>query len=388
MPTVHAFDRITVAELRERGGLNWSLFPDRIGSFVAEMDFGCAPEITQALHAGVDDQRFGYLPPVLVSEMAHACADWLAERHGWAVDEADIRPVADVIAALETTIEHFTRPGSAVVVPTPAYKHFLDVPLRAGRKVVEVPMIMVGERWEFELAGLEEAFAPGAGLLVLCSPYNPLGRVFERDELRVLSEVVQGHDVRVFADEIHCPLTFPGATHVPYATVSAGAAAHSITAVSASKAWNLAGLKCAQVVLTNDADRITWAGLGMSAEIGTSNPGLIANAAAYRSAGPWLECVLDYIDGNRLRLGELVAQLLPGVAYRPPEGTYLAWLDCTALDLGDLPGSFFADHAGVILTEGADCGAAGRGCVRLNLATPRPVLEEIVNRMASALARR
>ena len=113
MPTVHAFDRITVAELRERGGLNWSLFPDRIGSFVAEMDFGCAPEITQALHAGVDDQRFGYLPPVLVSEMAHACADWLTERHGWAVDEADIRPVADVIAALETTIEHFTRPHAA-----------------------------------------------------------------------------------------------------------------------------------------------------------------------------------------------------------------------------------------------------------------------------------
>ncbi|MBA3367575.1 MAG: aminotransferase class I/II, partial [Geodermatophilaceae bacterium] len=122
---------------------------------------------------------------------------------------------------------------------------------------------------------------------------------------------------------------------------------------------------------------------------GTSNPGLIANAAAYRSAGPWLDEVLGYLDGNRLRLGELVAQRLPGVVYRPPEGTYLGWLDCTALaELGDRPGSFFADHAGVVFTEGEDCGDAGRGCVRLNLATPRPILDEIVNRMASALARR
>jgi len=126
----------------------------------------------------------------------------------------------------------------------------------------------------------------------------------------------------------------------------------------------------------------------MAAEIGTSNPGLIAHAAAYRRAGPWLHDVLGYLDRNRIRLSELVAQLLPGVVYRPPEGTYLAWLDCTALDLGDRPGSFFADHARVVFTEGVDCGDAGRGCVRLNLATPQPILDEIVDRMAKALAQR
>jgi len=215
-----------------------------------------------------------------------------------------------------------------------------------------------------------------------------LGRVFDRAELQAVSDLVESHGVRVFADEIHCPLVFTGATHIPYATVSPAASAHSITAVSASKAWNLAGLKCAQVVLTNDADRATWAGLGIAVEIGTSNLGMCANAAAYRSGGGWLGDVLGYLDGNRSRLSDLVAERLPGVVYRPPEGTYLAWLDCTALDLGDRPGKFFAETAGVVFTEGVDCGEAGRGCLRLNLATPQPILDEIVNRMASALARR
>jgi len=386
--TVHDFDLITVADLRKRGGLNWSLYPGALGSFVAEMDYGCASEIIEALHVGMDDLRFGYLPPVLVGEMAQACAGWLAESYGWQVTAADIRPVADVIAGLQIAIESFSRPGSAIVVPTPAYKHFLDVPLRSGRKVVEVPMVLVEDRWEFDLDALDQACAAGAGLMILCSPYNPLGRVFSNAELRAVSEVVERHGLRVFADEIHCPVVFNGATHIPYATVSPAASAHTITALSASKAWNLAGLKCAQVVLSNDADRETWTGLGMAAEIGTSNPGLIAHAAAYRRAGPWLHDVLGYLDRNRIRLSELVAQLLPGVVYRPPEGTYLAWLDCTALDLGDRPGSFFADHARVVFTEGVDCGDAGRGCVRLNLATPQPILDEIVDRMAKALAQR
>lgn len=385
---MHEFDRITIADLRERGGLNWSLYPDAIGSFVAEMDFGCAPAIVVALHNGVDGRRFGYLPPALVAEMAHACAGWLAGNFGWEVPEADVRPVGDVISALETVIEAYSPPGSAVVVPTPAYKHFLDVPGRCGRKVVEVPMVLVDQRWGFDLDGLDRAFADGAGLLILCSPYNPLGRVFSRAELQAVAAVADRHGIRVFADEIHCPLVLPGATHVPYATVSPAAAQHSITALSASKAWNLAGLKCAQVVLTNQADRDSWTGLGLAPEIGTSNLGLIANAAAFNSGRPWLDEILVYLDRNRSLLGEWVAQRLPGVIYRPPEGTYLAWLDFRALDLGDRPAGFFHERAGVVATEGLDCGAAGLGCLRLNLATPRPILDEIVHRMADALAGR
>ncbi len=385
---VHDLDQITVAALRQRGGLNWSLFPDAIGSMVAEMDFGCAPAIQRALHVAVDEQRFGYLPPLLVAEMAGACAGWLSASFGWEVNSPDIRPVGDVIAALETTIEHFSPVGTPIAVPTPAYKIFLEVVPRLGRKVIELPMVLVGQRWEFDLDGLDRAFADGAGLLLLCSPYNPLGRVFTREELLAVSEIVDRHGARVFADEIHCPLVLPGARHTPYATVSAAAAQHSITALSASKAWNLAGLKCAQVILTNDADRATWAGLGISPGIGTSNFGLVANAAAFRSCQDWLDDVLGYVDRNRRRLGELVAEQLPGVVYRPPEGTFLAWLDCTALDLGDLPGRFFHEQAGVVTTEGLDCGQAGRGCVRLNLATPQPILVEIVERMARALARR
>jgi len=386
--TLVDLDRITVAELRERGGLKWSLYPDSIGSFVAEMDFGCAPEIIAALHDGVDDHRFGYLPTVLVTEMAQECSTWLDGNYGWRVRPEDIRPVGDVVAGLEIAMEHFSRPGSAVVVPTPAYKHFMDVPPRSGRKVIEVPMILVGQRWELDLDALDRACADGAGLLILCSPHNPLGRVFDRAELEAVSELAQRHDLRVFADEIHSPLVYPGTTHIPYATVSAAAAAHSITALSASKAWNLAGLKCAQMVLTSDSDRATWADLGIELEVGTSNLGLVANAAAYRSGEPWLRAVLGYLDRNRSRLKDLLAARIPGVVYRPPEGTYLAWLDCTALDLGDRPGDFFRDHAGVVFTEGLECGEAGSGCVRLNLATPQPIMGEIVDRMANALARR
>ena len=161
-----------------------------------------------------------------------------------------------------------------------------------------------------------------------------------------------------------------------------------MTAVSASKAWNLPGTKCAQLVLSNDADAERWAEVGMLAEHGASNVGVAANIAAYESGGPWLADVLAYLDGSRHLLAELLAEHLPEVRYTPPEGTYLAWLDCRALGLGDQPAEFFREHAGVALTDGPKCGDCGAGFVRHNLATPRAVLEQSVVQMAQALRRR
>ena len=389
MSTVRAltlvdFDRITVAELRERGGLNWSLYPDRIGSFVAEMDFGCAPEIIAALHAGIEDRRFGYLPPVLVAEMARACATWLEGSYGWSVPPADIRPVGDVIAGLEIAIEHFSRPGSAVVVPTPAYKHFLDVPLRSGRKVVEVPMVLADNRWEFDIEALDQAFAAGAGMLILCSPYNPLGRVFTRAELLAVSEVAQRHGVRVFADEIHCPLVLPGATHIPYATVSPAAADHVITGLSASKAWNLAGLKCAHAVTAGEPATTAVARLPEVARH-SGHLGVLAAVAAFGDGDQWLDAVLELLDSNRRLLGRLLAERLPEVAYQPPEAGYLAWLDCSRLGLGADPAPALLERARVALSGGPSFGAGGDGFVRLNFATSPALLEQIVERMATGI---
>jgi cystathionine beta-lyase len=168
--------------------------------------------------------------------------------------------------------------------------------------------------------------------------------------------------------------------------VSAAAASHSVTGTSASKGWNLPGLKCAQLILTNDADAAFWAEHAFLYEHGASTLGVRANIAAYTDGGDWLADVVGYLDGSRQLLAELLAEHLPGVRYQVPEGTYLAWLDCRALRLAPDPATFFRDRAGVLATDGAECGDAGRGCLRLNFATPRPILAEMIRRMGKALA--
>jgi cystathionine beta-lyase len=384
---VAGFDDLTVTELRRRGGLKWSLFPEAIGSFVAEMDFGTAPAVTEALHAAVDTPVFGYLPPALLQGMSEAYATWSADRYGWTVPPERVRPVADVLAGLAAAIEHFSRPGSPVVLPTPAYMPFLTLPPALGREVLQVPMARDGDRYVYDLDALDAAFRAGGHLLVLCNPHNPIGRVLEPAEMTAVAEVVERHGGRVFSDEIHAPLVYEGHRHVPYAALGDVPAGHAVTATSASKAWNLPGLKCAQLVLSNDADADLWARVGSHAEHGASTLGVVANTAAYTGGAGWLDDVLAYLDDNRRLLADLVAEHLPGVRYTPPEGTYLAWLDCRELDLPE-PGAFFLQRAGVALTDGLLCGVAGTGFARLNVATPRPVLEQTVERMGAALAAR
>ena len=380
----HPFDRPTVDELRARGGLKWSLHPEAIGSFVAEADFGTAPVVAQALHEGVDADRLGYLAPALQTRMAEAFAGFAQDRYGWSVPAERVRPLADVVAGLQAAIEHFSEPGTPVLLPTPAYMPFLVVPRALGRALVEVPMAHDAERSVYDLDALDAAFEHG-GLLVLCNPHNPIGRVLEREELLAIAEVVERHGGRVFADEIHAPLVYGDRRHVPYASVSPAAAAHSITAVSASKAWNLPGLKCAQLVLTNEADAARWEQVGFMAEHGASTLGVVAAVAAYEDGRAWLDGLVGYLDGNRRALADLLSDELPEVGYTPPEGTYLGWLDLRATGLGDLPATYLLEHAGVALTEGRLCGRAGAGFARATLATPRPVLEETVHRIAAAV---
>ncbi len=382
-----SFDAITLEQLRGVGGLKWSKFPDAIGAFVAEMDFGTAPPVTQALHEAVDVGLFGYLPEAMVTRMATAWCGWARDRYGWEVPVEHVRPLADVMAGMQATVEHFSQPGSPVILPTPAYMPFLTVPPAIGREVIQVPMATDGSRYVYDLDALAAAYRAGGHLLVLCNPHNPIGRVLQREEMQAVAEVVDRYGGRVFSDEIHAPLVYDGHRHVPYASVSDVAAAHTVTAVSASKAWNLPGLKCAQLVLSNDADAAKWAEVGFIAEHGAANLGVVANIAAYESGGPWLYDVVDYLDGNRRLLKDLLAEHLPEIGYTEPEGTYLAWLDCRELGLGDGPAAFFLEHAGVALTDGPECGVAGAGFARYNFATPRPILEETVARMARAVHR-
>jgi len=385
----HAIDSTTPAMLRARGSVKWTApGPDGYGAAVAEMDFGAAPPILDALARLSADANFGYLPAPLAEDLATACAEFQQRRYGWATDPLLIHPVPDVIRALEIAITYFSRPESPVILPTPAYMPFLTVPPLLGREIIQVPMHDDDGFFTFDLDGIEDAFRAGGHLMIFCNPCNPLGRVFTAAEIAQLTAIVDRHGGRVFADEIHAALVYPGGRHLPYAATSEAAASHALTATSASKAWNLPGLKCAQMILTTAADQKRWEDIGMFASRGASNPGVVANIAAYRHGEPWLDDVVAYLDDSRRLLADLLARQLPQVRYRPPDGTYLGWLDCTAMDLPDSPGALVTEASRVTVVDGPAFGAGGAGAFRFNFATPQPILATMVERIAAVLEAR
>ena len=381
-----AIDSTTATMLRARGSFKWTApGPGGFGAAVAEMDFGAAPAITDAIAALCADANFGYLPPFLADELAVACAEFQKRRYGWDTDPALIHHVPDVIKALEIAITHFSRPGSPVILPTPAYMPFLSVPGFLGREIIQVRMRDDGGFFTLDLDAIEDAFRAGGHLVIFCNPYNPLGRVFAEPEMTQLTDVVERHGGRVFADEIHGPLVYPGTRHIPYASTSGAAAAHALTATSASKGWNLPGLKCAEVILTSDADARLWEELGMFATHGASNPGVVANIAAFREGEPWLADAMAYLDDSRRLLAELVRSHLPQVRYQPPQGTYLAWLDCSDLGLAGSPGALVTERAQVTVVDGPAFGEGGAGSFRFNFAAPQPLIAEMIGRIAEVL---
>nr|BAK08884.1 mimosinase [Arthrobacter sp. Ryudai-S1] len=388
MPLSSELDGISIEELRRRGSYKWTAFPGTIGSFFAEMDFGTSPGIQRALHEAVDRPLLGYLPKSLADEMSVATASYAKDKYGWEVPADDIHPISDVTYATRLAIEHYSRPGSPVIVPTPAYMPFLTVPGDVNREVIQVPMTTVDGKAQFDLNALDAAFRAGGNLLILCNPYNPLGRVFTKDELIALSEVVDRHGGRVFADEIHAPLVFEPQRHVPYASLSTVTAEHTVTAFSASKAWNIPGLKAAQFVLTNDADRQVWERIGYRASHTCSVLGVIANTVAYAEDRRWQEDILAYLDGNRTFLAEQLRLKIPEIGYQKPEGTYIGWFDVRNLNVGNDPATFFREQAHVALTDGAATGEAGKGFLRFVFATPRPIIEQAIDQMERALHRR
>ncbi|HLS24706.1 MAG TPA: aminotransferase class I/II-fold pyridoxal phosphate-dependent enzyme [Beutenbergiaceae bacterium] len=379
------FDAITVEHLRKVGGTKWARYPDTIGAFIAEMDFGIAEPITRALHEAVDLGAFGYLAPGPVEQMATAYAQFALQRYGWQLDPEDVHPLPDVLTGLGAAIRFLSRPDSPIIIPTPAYMPFLTIPQVYDRSIIEVPMHEQDGHYTYDLEALDAAFAAGGHLLVLCNPHNPIGRVLTESEMLAVAEVVERHGGRVFADEIHAPLVFAPHRHIPYASLNEATAAHAITATSTSKAWNLPGLKAAQLILSNDADRETWRTAGPIAGSGTANLGVIAATAAYTEGTDWLQEVLEYLEGNRHLLGELLAEHLPEARYAAPEGTYLGWVDLHRVPIGQPAGSFFRRHAKVMVTDGNQCGAAGKGFIRYNFATPRPLLIEGISRLGRAV---
>lgn len=379
------FDDITAEELFRVGGSKWSRYGDALGAFVAEMDFGLADPIKSVLHDAVEAGLSGYPSPVWDEQLKQATADFVGRRYGWQIDPKNVLTAPDVLTGMMITMKHHLKPGARVILPTPAYMPFMFLPQMTGHDLVQVPMIRTDDTWELDFDAIDAAFQDG-DMFVLCNPHNPIGKVYTRDEMVRLSEIVEAHHGRVFNDEIHAPLVRNDAVHVAYPSVNEVANAHTLTAMSASKAWNLAGYKCAQLVL-NDEDLKTANDYAFELH-GTATPGILANIAAFNQSEPWLDEVNTYLEGNHQRLVELIAEELPGAVYVPNQGTYLAWIDVEALKIDGKPSDFFLENARVALTDGGACGDIGKNSVRLNFGTPRPVLEQMVRRMGEAVRNR
>lgn len=365
-------------------GLKWNYFePDVLPAWVAEMDYGLAPPIAEALHAAVDRGDTGYFYPAAMEAAATAACGFWGDRLGWRVEPEIVAHVPDVVEGIRRAIVHLTKPGSPVILPTPVYFPFFSMVERAGRELLGVPSKRdAGGHWSLDIDGIERAFSAGAGSIVLCNPWNPVGRSLTADEVGSVLEVAAAHGGRVIADEIHSALTFPGHRH----TVAAGIAPDLVvTVTAASKAWNLPGLKAAQVVLTNDQDLAAWQSYFTPDKTGVGTFGLIAAAAGYADGREWLDEVLARLDGARRLLEEALVEKLPGAVSATTEATYLAWIDLRAYGV-ERPAAHLLETARVGLSEGADFGPGGEGHVRLNFATTEAVLAEIVDRVAVALA--
>lgn len=379
-----AIDGETPNDLAKIGSDKWTRYPNCIGAFIAEMDFGLAPCIQEAMIGAVQRCSLGYIPDPLKRQVAEACAHWQQRRFGWNVDPDCIRPVPDVMEAYEIFLREFVGAGNAIIVPTPAYMPFLSVPRLYGVEVIEIPMLQRKGGWEFDFTAIEDAFRQGCKAFVLCNPHNPIGKVLTREEMLALSALAERFDVRVFSDEIHASFVFDDAVHTPFASINETTARQAITATSVSKAFNVPGTKCAQVILTNPDDYALWMRKAEWSEHQTATIGAVATIAAYEHGGEWFDEMFPYVLRNRDYVDEQMRTRFATVGYVRPQGTYIAWLDFLPLGLHD-PAAFFLDKAKVALTDGEACGRIGQGCVRMNFAMPYPLLQECFDRMHRAL---
>jgi cystathionine beta-lyase len=379
-----AIDRETPSDLAKIGSDKWTRYPNCIGAFIAEMDFGLAPCIQEAMVEAVQRCSLGYIPDPLKRQVAKACAHWQQERFNWHVSADCIRPVPDVMEAYEIFLREFVGAGNTVIVPTPAYMPFLSVPQLHGITVIEIAMLQRDGGWEFDFSAIEDAFRKGCKAFVLCNPHNPIGKVLTREEMLTISQLADQYDVRIFSDEIHASFVFDDATHIPFASINEKTAMQAITATSVSKAFNVPGTKCAQVILTNPEDYALWMNKAEWSEHQTATIGAVATIAAYEHGGAWFDEMFPYVLRNRDYVDEQMRTRFAEVGYTQPQGTYIAWLDFLPLGLHD-PASFFLEHAQVALTDGLACGRIGEGCVRMNFAMPYPLLQECFERMYLAL---
>ncbi|GAA1822422.1 aminotransferase class I/II-fold pyridoxal phosphate-dependent enzyme [Luedemannella flava] len=376
---------LSTAELRARRSIKWRAYDrDVLPLWVAEMDTPLAPAIAAALTAAIARGDTGYAHP---GRLAEAFAGFAQRRHGgWLPDPGRMRLIPDVNTGIAAVLPLVTGPGSAVVINTPAYPPFTRTITAVGRRVVASPLRRDENTGEYalDLDRLADDLARrDVSAYLLCHPHNPTGLVASRADLMTIADLASAHDVQVIVDEIHAPLCYPGVSFTPFTSLPHAAADGAVAFVSPSKAWHLPGLKAALALAPGDAG---WATLrSVPPDHGAGILGVIAGEAAYTASDDWLDALLAGLDDNRRLLATLLTERLPGAGYRPPDATYLAWLDLRALGLGDDPAAVLLDRGRVALSAGPAFGAPGLGFARLNFATSAARLAEAVDRMAVAV---
>ena len=379
-------DRFDLATLRARRGEKWRLFgPDVLPAWVAEMDFPLAQPVRAVVEEALAHDDLGY-PLESPDALQQAFAERMESRFGWRIDPRRVEALSEVVQGLYVSIDRMSERGDGVVVQTPVYPPFLGAVRNLERRLVENPLVAGDARWELDLDGLRSA--ADARILMLCNPQNPTGRVLGRSELEAIAEIAAARDWIVLADEIHADLVYPGASHVPFASLAPEVEARTVTFSSASKAFNIPGLRCAVAHFGSESLRRRFLSMPRPLRGGIGSLGQAATLAAWRHGDAWLAQVLAHLDGNRRLVARFAAERWPGVRTWLPESTFLAWLDFRALDLAPSPQRFFLETARVALSDGAAFGEPGRGHARLNFGTARPLLQQILERLDAALRER
>lgn len=382
-------DELDPRRLRRRRSEKWHTYPsDVLPAWVAEMDFPVAAPITAELRRFVEESDLGYPLAPTQTGLPEVFADRMAERFGWSPDPGRVEILSEVVQGMYLALEAYAAPGEGVIVQPPIYPPFLQSVRETGRRLVANPLRVGEERLELDLEGLDAGIDAGTRVLMLCHPHNPSGRVFSRDELESLAERVLANDLVVVSDEIHGDLLLDDGVHLPFALLGPEIAARTVTLTSPSKAFNIPGLRCAIAHFGSaELQQRFAATLPRHVRGGIGLLGIHGSLAAWRWGQPWLDEVVPYLRANRDFARTRLAERLPEIRFFPPEATYLAWMDCSGLDIERSPAAHFLRAGRVALSDGRAFGPGWERFVRLNLATSRSILAEVIDRMAKAMGR-
>jgi cystathionine beta-lyase len=375
-----------VIDRRHTESAKWHRYEgeDVLPLWVADMDFRSPQPVIEALQQRVEHGIFGY--PQELADLRPVFVERLARLYGWQVETEAVIFLPGVVNGFNMAIQAVTAPGDGVLVQTPVYYPMLWAPPNAQCTLEQMELTRRPDgQYEVDFAKFEAAITPRTRIFVLCSPHNPVGRVFRREELARMAEICLRHDVLICSDEIHSDLVFSDHAHLPIASLDPEIGQRTITLMAPSKTYNLAGLQCAVAIVEDEALRKRYQAAGRGLVPWVNLLGQVAALAAYRDGDDWLAEVMAYMEANREFLYDYVAAELPGVRMARPEGTYLAWLDCREAGLPDNAHKFFLQEARVALNDGATFGRGGEGFVRLNFGCPRATLLEALDRMRQAL---